>query len=186
MPTRHTVTDWVSAVLITTILAGCAPPLHIHQASDASVKQGVPLNKGLAYGRIVVRGWSSTVRADYATSVEFRNRATGQAFTHRLNGSGEFHWLLYAGGYEITDIWSGFERVSQQAKDHGIHFHVPAGGVAYLGELFVQLPSLYSKGTVKLLDDYAMATRYLRRRFPSLKLEEAPAKHLFSIPRARK
>jgi len=137
----------------------------------------------LAYGRIVVRGWSSTVRADYATSVEFRNRTTGQTFTHRLNRSGKFHWLLYAGGYEITDVWSGFERVSQKAKDRGIHFHVPAGGAAYLGDLFVQLPSLYAKGTVKLFDDYAAATSYLRDRYPTLSLAEAPAKQLFSIPR---
>ena len=178
--------NWLSTVLLTMIVGGCSPPVHIHQVSDVSLKHGLPTNKGLAYGRIVVRGWSSTVRADYATSVEFRNRSTGQTFTHRLHGSGEFHWLLHAGNYEITDVWSGFERVSQRAKDQGIHFQVSAGQAAYLGDLFVQLPSLYSNGAVNVFDDFPAATSYLHDRYPSLNMAEAPAKRLFSTPSSRK
>jgi len=118
-----------------------------------------------------------SARGDYATSVEFRSRTNGQDFTHRLRPSGKFHWVLRAGSYEITDLWSGFERVSHQGE--GIRFQVPAGRAAYLGELYVQLPSVHAKGRVSLLDDFDNATNYLRYRYPSLKLEEAPEKRLF-------
>lgn len=178
--------NWLCAAAFIMTLVGCAPAVRVHPVSDASLKHGLSVNQGLVYGRLVVRGWSPTVQGDEGTSVEFRNRTTGQTFTHRLNALGEFHWLLVTGSYELTEIWSGLEGVSQQAKDRGIYFNVPAGGAAYLGDLFVQLPSLYANGSVDILDDFTTATRYLRRRYPSLKLAEAPAKQLFTNPTTRK
>lgn len=176
----------VLSLCVAVTFVGCAPPFRVYQASDTYLKQGIPPKMGLAYGRIVVRGWSATARADYATSVEFRNRITGYTFTHRLSSTGEFHWVLHAGSYEITDVWSGFERVSQQAKDHGIYFYVPAGHATYLGDLFIQLPSPHANGAVELFDDFDAATRHLQYRYPSLKLEESPGKQLFSTLNSRK
>jgi hypothetical protein len=157
----------------------------VYQASDAYLKQGLPPDMGLAYGRIMVRGWSATASGDYATSVEFRNRITGYTFTHQLSSSGEFHWVLHAGSYEITDVWSGFDRVSQQEKNRGIHFNVPAGRVTYLGDLLIVLPSSYANGAVELFDNFDAATRHLHYHYPSLKLEESPEKELFSTLKSR-
>ena len=182
----NTTINYLSAALLPLILASCTTPVRIHPASEASLQRGLSVSQGLAYGRIVVRGWSPTVQGEYGTSVEFRNRTTGQTFTHRLNALGDFHWLLSAGSYEVTDVWAGSEGVSQQAKDRGIYFKVSAGGAAYLGDLFVQLPTLYANGTVNVLDDFMTATRHLRRRYPLLNLARAPARRLFTIPTSRR
>lgn len=172
--------SWLSASCVTIILLGCAPPFRVHQASDAYLKQGLPLNMGLAYGRIVVRGWRANATADYTTSVEFRSRTSGQTFTHRLNATGEFHWVLRTGGYEITDVLSGLQRVSREGQSRGIYFDIPPGRAVYLGELYVQLPSEHAQGRVHLVDDFNAATNYLRHRYPSLRLEVPPQKQLFS------
>lgn len=186
MLNRTTAAKWLSSAYLILVLVACAPPFRVYQASDAYLKRGVPLNMGFAYGRIVVRGWSATARSDYTTSVEFRNRVSGQAFTHRLTSSGEFHWVLLAGRYEITDVWSGFERVSQEGRGQGIYFDIPAGRAVYLGELYIEMPSTHGRGAVSLFDNYDAATHYLRHRYPSLKLETAPEKRLFGTWKSRK
>jgi len=176
----------LSAAILMLILIGCAVPVRVRPATDTVLRAGVPVNQGLVYGRIVVRGWSPTVQGDYGTSVEFRNRTTGQTYIHRLNALGDFHWLLVPGNYEVTGISSGLEGVSQRAKDRGIYFSVPARAITYLGDLFVQLPSLYSNGTVNLFDDFSTATRHLYRGYPSIPRTASPAKLLFTIPGSNK
>ena len=160
----------------------CQQPVPVNHVTEQLLKNGMPPTFGLAYGRIRVYGWKRTMRRDAVTRVEFRDRATDRVFAYELEPNGEFYWAIPAGSYEISDIWSGFERVSQTEKNKGIHFYVPSDTPVYLGELLIRIPSGPRAGSVDLLDDFDNATGRLHRRDMAASMARPPEKHLFFSP----
>lgn len=166
--------------------SACRQPVPVNHVTQHFLKNGLPATFGLAYGRILVHGWKRTMYRDTVTRVEFRDRATDQAFSYKLDENGEFYWALPAGSYEISTIWSGFERVSQTEKNRGIHFYVPSDTPVYLGDLLIRIPSRTEAGSVDLLDDFDNATLRFRWRHTALSMAKPPEKHLFFPPAPRR
>jgi hypothetical protein len=129
------------AILVGLLTLGCTTTTTVLPASEAALRDGIPADAGLVFGRIRLEGWRKPILGESRTLVEFRNDKTGQRVTHTLEKSGEFFVLLPIGDYTITGVWSGFQGVEGKTDRGPIAFAIPPGRALYLGALLIRLPS---------------------------------------------
>lgn len=151
------------------IVTGCSS-MRVPTAEDALANGRLPIGSGLAFGHIRVEGWKKAILAEPETNLEFQNRITGQNFSHAVEETGDFFWVLPAGHYTMTSVWSGFEEVTPRTGGRELRFTVLPDSIMYLGTLLVRVPSRKNdfKGGIWVLNEFETATPKLRSRYRAL------------------
>ena len=167
------------AILVGLLALGCSATTSILPASEAVLRDGIPADAGLVFGRIRLEGGRKPLLEGSETRVELRNDKTGQQLTYTLEKTGDFFLLLPTGDYTITAVWSGFQGAEAKTDRGPIAFAVPPGRALYLGTLLIRLPTANQEGEVALLDEFAAASQRLTARFPTLRLDHPPLKWFF-------
>ncbi len=129
-------------LLVGPAIIGCTGTTRLLSAGEASLRGGIPVASGLAFGRIRVDWRSTPILWDSRTNVEFRNEATNERLVHRLEPNGDYFLLLPSGRYTVASVWSGFQRIDAPTEGGiAIHFIIPPGSPIYLGTLSIRSPS---------------------------------------------
>jgi hypothetical protein len=155
---------------------GCTTTTTALPADDALLRDGIPADSGLVFGRIRLEGGRKPVMEGTRILVEFRNDKTRHRVSHTLENTGEFFLLLPIGDYTITGVWSGAQGIEAKTGRGPMAFAVPPGRAMYLGTLIFRLPSANREGEAVVLDESEVATQRLKARFPTLWLKDPPLK----------
>ena len=165
-------------------ILGCTTTPRIPPIKEAMLREGIPADSGLAFGRVRLEGLRKTIVETHRIDVALRNQTTNQRLTHTLDASGEFFLALPAGRYRITEVSSGFDHLWEGREGAGLaYFFIPPEEAVYLGTLLFQAPTAQRKGEVAILDEFEAATKRLRARHPTFPFAKPPLKGLmFMIP----
>jgi hypothetical protein len=166
------------AILVGLLALGCTATTTVLPANEAVLRDGIPADAGLVFGRIRLEGGRKPLLEGSGALVELRNDKTGKRFTHTLEKTGDFFLLLPTGDYTITAVWSGFQGAEARTDRGPIAFAVPPGRTLYLGTLLIRLPSANQEGEVAMVNEFDAATRRLTARYPTLRLDHPPLKWL--------
>jgi hypothetical protein len=110
--------------------------------------------------------------------VEFQNINSRQVFTPQLDKAGDFYVLVPAGCYVIKTIRSGYHMITLSAPSLGFVGDQPR---TYLGTLMVDLPSNFSEGEIRVLDEFPQAKARFLARYPQLPPDMPVTKGVISI-----